>query len=63
MFFPIVFSLYNPAVIYDNSAIPSLRNRQQIKRDHGFWRDFGYGMSCQYLSDFRDIGKNNSILI
>ena len=56
VFFPILFSLYNPALVYKYQSIPSLRDRQKHKYSHGFWRDFGYGMSCQFLSDFKDIG-------
>ena len=57
VFYPVVFSLYNPSVVFDKDTVPELRDRQVIKNNYGFWRDFGFGMTCQYKSDFMEIGN------
>ena len=55
VYYPVVFSLYNPMVVYGGSPPPSV-NQHRINRDTGYWRDFGFGMTCQYKNDFLKIG-------
>ncbi|KAH0505147.1 Chondroitin sulfate N-acetylgalactosaminyltransferase 1 [Microtus ochrogaster] len=58
VFYPVLFSQYNPGVIYGHhDAVPPLEQQLVIKKETGFWRDFGFGMTCQYRSDFINIGE------
>ncbi|XP_015232586.1 PREDICTED: chondroitin sulfate N-acetylgalactosaminyltransferase 1-like [Cyprinodon variegatus] len=57
VYYPVLFSQYNPSVIYSNlTLLPSIKQQLVIKKENGFWRDFGFGMTCQYRSDFINIG-------
>lgn len=60
VYYPIVFSLYNPKFSKLNKEvshfIASGYLQNLINDEHGFWRDFGFGMLCTYKSDFLKIG-------
>ncbi|XP_061445683.1 chondroitin sulfate N-acetylgalactosaminyltransferase 1 [Rhineura floridana] len=57
VFYPVLFSQYNPSLIYGHhDSIPPLEQQLVIKKETGFWRDFGFGMTCQYRSDYINIG-------
>lgn len=61
VYYPIVFSLYNPRLVSSlqarslleaPAAAPAANETLILSAENGFWRDFGYGMTCQYRSDF-----------
>lgn len=56
VYYPMVFSLYNPKNVYEDGNIPPPSEQLKIERSHGFWRAYGFGMTCQYRSDYLRVG-------
>ena len=50
VYFPILFSQFNPQL----SKIHMAKFDLLINENSGIWRNFGYGMSCVHASDFSD---------
>ena len=51
VYYPIIFSFYNPEIVY-NGRPPEIHQQLYVGKDNGFWRDFGFGMTCVYKNDF-----------
>ncbi len=55
VYYPMAFGLYNPHVVYTLHKLGVPREEEQLnveRKESGFWRDFSYTVSCQYLSDY-----------
>ncbi|XP_076876093.1 chondroitin sulfate synthase 3 [Brachyhypopomus gauderio] len=53
-YFPVVFSQYDPKIVYAGSR-PEDSNFVFTKKT-GFWRDYGFGISCIFKSDLLKAG-------
>lgn len=53
VYFPIVFSEYNPALVGDLSEqrVRDWHEDVPLAASNGHWRHYGFGMSCQHASD------------
>ncbi|KAM8872085.1 chondroitin sulfate synthase 3-like [Synchiropus picturatus] len=52
-YFPVVFSQYNPKIVYSDRA---LRDKVVLTKKSGFWRDYGFGIVCIFKSDLLKAG-------
>uniref|UniRef100_A0A8C4T1H1 Hexosyltransferase n=1 Tax=Erpetoichthys calabaricus TaxID=27687 RepID=A0A8C4T1H1_ERPCA len=54
VYYPIIFSQYDPKIVYRGGP-PDDSDFVFTKRS-GFWRDYGFGISCMYKSDLTKVG-------
>ncbi|XP_044029306.1 chondroitin sulfate synthase 3 isoform X2 [Siniperca chuatsi] len=54
VYFPVVFSQYNPKIVYSEKA--PRENKFVLTKKSGFWRDYGFGITCVFKSDLVKAG-------
>ncbi|XP_039193337.1 chondroitin sulfate synthase 3 [Crotalus tigris] len=54
VYYPIIFSQFDPKVTYGNH--PPLDSYFVFTKKTGFWRDYGFGITCIYKSDLINAG-------
>ncbi|KAM6328836.1 chondroitin sulfate synthase 3 [Alca torda] len=54
VYYPIIFSQYDPKVIYGGS--PPADSSFVFTKRTGFWREYGFGITCIYKSDLLTAG-------
>ncbi|XP_043916252.1 chondroitin sulfate synthase 3-like [Protopterus annectens] len=54
VYYPIIFSQYNPEIVF--RANTASDNSFVFTKKSGFWRDYGFGITCIYKSDLMKVG-------
>lgn len=54
VYFPVVFSQYNPKIVYAENT--HNQNKFVFMKKSGFWRDYGFGITCVFKSDLLKAG-------
>ncbi|KAL1267083.1 hypothetical protein QQF64_002758, partial [Cirrhinus molitorella] len=54
VYFPIVFSQYDPKIVYAGG--PTEDSTFDFTKKSGFWRDYGFGITCIFKSDLLKAG-------
>ncbi|KAJ8392729.1 hypothetical protein AAFF_G00072130 [Aldrovandia affinis] len=55
VYFPVIFSQYDPKVVHAGSTPPEDGGYVFTKKS-GFWRDYGFGITCIFKSDLLQAG-------
>ncbi|KAJ8338724.1 hypothetical protein SKAU_G00355100 [Synaphobranchus kaupii] len=56
VYFPVIFSQYDPKVVYAGGPQPPDNGGFVFTKKSGFWRDYGFGISCIFKSDLLKAG-------
>lgn len=60
VFFPILFSFYNPLIANNHTENKEeTKHNFIISKESGYFRDSGFGMACMHKTDFNKIGGFN----
>lgn len=59
VYFPIVYSEYDPVVVYGRTSSP---NHFLVNQDSGYWRQYGFGIVAVYKSDLMAAGGLNTTI-
>ena len=52
VYIPILFSLYNPDIVFESSHLYTYEEAFNITEETGTWRPLGYGMVCVHKPDY-----------
>ncbi|XP_071450437.1 chondroitin sulfate synthase 1 [Hetaerina americana] len=56
VYFPVVFSEFDPEVVHANTTSRESMNHFIINDDQGYWRNYGFGIVSVYHSDLKAVG-------
>lgn len=62
VYFPIVFSLYNPNILKDLRGDNWWKSKEVMNENYGFWRQFGFGIVSLYKTDYLKLGGFNLLI-
>ncbi|CAB3386551.1 Hypothetical predicted protein [Cloeon dipterum] len=62
VYFPIVFSEFDPNIVHGNTTESRSSNHFLINENTGYWRNYGFGIASAYPSDLNLVGGFNTAI-